>query len=491
MNNRDNTTEPPVGKREAGILLHPSSLPGEGEFGELGVEALHFIDFLSAAGQQVWQVLPLGPVHEDLSPYQALSAFAGNPVLIGRDWLLGGLRKRPDWQADWAHLPKPDLIGHCRQYCLADAVERQAYTDFCQAQASWLDDYARFMLLKKRFAGQGWFDWPVQYRDRDQAALDQLSEEAEEELAYLRYEQYVFYSQWQQVRDYARQHRVRILGDMPIFVAYDSADVWACREAFLLDESGHPTVVAGVPPDYFSDTGQRWGNPHYDWEWMEADGFRWWHWRVEQHLQLFDLFRIDHFRGFEASWEIPAWEETAINGRWIKVPGDELFASLKARFGDLPIIAEDLGVITEEVTALRKKYQLPGMLILQFAFDSGPDNPYLPHSHTVDSVVYTGTHDNDTTLGWFNALDEGRREQVMAYLGHPKDPMPWALIEAAYASVAQMAIIPMQDVLELGSEYRMNIPGVAQGNWRWRFQWEQLAAEQAGRLAELCQRYHR
>ncbi|MBW6476131.1 MAG: 4-alpha-glucanotransferase, partial [Chromatiales bacterium] len=282
MNNRDNTTEPPVGKREAGILLHPSSLPGEGEFGELGVEALHFIDFLSAAGQQVWQVLPLGPVHEDLSPYQALSAFAGNPVLIGRDWLLDGLRKRPDWQADWAHLPKPDLIGHCRQYCLADAVERQAYTDFCQAQASWLDDYARFMLLKKRFAGQGWFDWPVQYRDRDQAALDQLSEEAEEELAYLRYEQYVFYSQWQQVRDYARQHRVRILGDMPIFVAYDSADVWACREAFLLDESGHPTVVAGVPPDYFSDTGQRWGNPHYDWEWMEADGFRWWHWRVEQ-----------------------------------------------------------------------------------------------------------------------------------------------------------------------------------------------------------------
>ncbi|MBW6477662.1 MAG: 4-alpha-glucanotransferase, partial [Chromatiales bacterium] len=242
---------------------------------------------------------------------------------------------------------------------------------------------------------------------------------------------------------------------------------------------------------YFSATGQRWGNPHYDWEWMEADGFRWWHWRVEQHLQLFDLFRIDHFRGFEASWEIPAWEETAINGRWIKVPGDELFASLKARFGDLPIIAEDLGVITEEVTALRKKYQLPGMLILQFAFDSGPDNPYLPHSHTVDSVVYTGTHDNDTTLGWFNALDEGRREQVMAYLGHPKDPMPWALIEAAYASVAQMAIIPMQDVLELGSEYRMNIPGVAQGNWRWRFQWEQLAAEQAGRLAELCQRYHR
>lgn len=477
--------------REAGILLHPSSLPGEGEDGELGDEALRFIDFLAAAGQRIWQVLPLGPVHSDRSPYQSLSAFAGNPDLIGRYWLLDDLRATSAWQSDWEHLPKADLIALSQQYCLDDAEQHEDYRDFCHQQASWLDDFAMFCLLKKRFDGAGWCDWPSEYRDRDTVALDTLLEQSVEELSAFRYQQYLFYSQWHRIRRYAAGQGIRILGDMPIFVAYDSVDVWACRDAFLLDETGHPTVVAGVPPDYFSATGQRWGNPHYDWEWMEADGFHWWHWRVEQYLQLFDLFRIDHFRGFEACWEIPAWEETAMHGRWIKVPGDELFASLHERFEQLPIIAEDLGVITEEVTALRKKYHLPGMLILQFAFDSGPDNPYLPHNHTVDSVVYTGTHDNDTTMGWYQSLDEGRRQQVMEYLGHPNDPMPWALIESAYASVAQMAIIPMQDVLELGSEQRMNIPGVAEGNWRWRFQWGDLPKDRAARLAALCERYAR
>lgn len=477
--------------REAGILLHPTSLPGEGAFGELGPEALRFIDFLHAAGQTIWQVLPLGPVHEDMSPYQSLSAFAGNPALIGRDWLIEMLAELPDWQADWAHLPKADLIGHCRTYALQHPTLRDEFDSFCQAQASWLGDYAEFMCLKQRFSQAGWFDWPVAYRDRELAAMQALTEANSDVLDGFRVEQFLFYRQWQRVRDYASEHGIRILGDMPIFVAYDSVDVWACRDAFLLDESGHATVVAGVPPDYFSATGQHWGNPHYDWEWMEADDFKWWHWRVAQYLELFDLFRIDHFRGFEACWEIPAWEETAVNGRWIKVPGDALFASLKQGFAELPIIAEDLGIITEEVTALRKKYDLPGMLILQFAFDSGPDNPYLPHNHTVDSVVYTGTHDNDTTMGWYHSLDERRRALVVEYLAHPADPMPWALIDAAYASVARMAIIPMQDVLELGSEHRMNIPGVAQGNWRWRFQWEQLASEQAGRLKALCERYGR
>ena len=478
-------------RRECGILLHPTSLPGEGEFGELGMEALRFIDFLASAGQRIWQVLPLGPVHEDRSPYQSLSAFAGNPALLGRQWLLALLRETAPWQADWEHLPKAALLGHCRQYELADAPARQAFEAFCQEQASWLDDFSLFMHLKQRFAGRGWSDWPPEYRDRDLVALDTVRRENAAELEQIAYEQYLFYRQWRTIREYARQQGVRILGDMPIFVAYDSVDVWACRDAFLLDEQGHPTVVAGVPPDYFSATGQRWGNPHYDWEWMEADGFRWWRWRIEQHLQLFDCFRIDHFRGFEACWEIPAWEETAINGRWVKVPGDELFASLQARFGSLPIVAEDLGVITEEVTALRRKYRLPGMLILHFAFDSGPDNPYLPHNHTPDSVVYTGTHDNDTTLGWYSSLDEGQRQRVLDYLGHPSKPMPWSLIEAAYASVAQWAIIPMQDVLELGAEHRMNVPGVAQGNWRWRFQWEQLPPERAQQLRELAVRYDR
>jgi 4-alpha-glucanotransferase len=278
---------------------------------------------------------------------------------------------------------------------------------------------------------------------------------------------------------------------MPIFVAHDSADVWACRTAFELDEAGNPTVVAGVPPDYFSETGQRWGNPLYDWDWMEADGFDWWHRRIAHQWLLYDLLRIDHFRGFEACWEIPAHEETAINGRWIKVPGDEMFASLAARFGELPILAEDLGIITDEVTALRKKYGFPGMLILQFAFDSGPDNPYLPHNHHEDSVVYTGTHDNDTTVGWFDSLSQGQREQVLEYLGHPRDPMPWPLIETAYASVARQAIIPLQDGLCLGGEHRMNTPGTTVGNWRWRFQWADVPEELASRLAELVVRYGR
>lgn len=477
------------GTREAGVLLHPTSLPGEGAQGELGDEALRFIDFLAAAGQKIWQVLPLGPVHDDFSPYQSLSAFAGNPALIGRYWLLDDLRKTAAWQKDWEHLPKDDLIQLCHQHCLVD--EQQSYALFCQQQASWLDDFALFCLLKARFDGSGWFDWPTEYRDRDEQSLEALRKEVAEELSVYCYQQYLFYSQWQRIRDYAATRGIRILGDMPIFVAFDSVDVWACRDAFLLDETGHPTVVAGVPPDYFSATGQRWGNPHYDWEWMEADGFHWWHWRIEQYLQLFDSFRIDHFRGFEACWEIPAWEDTAVNGRWVKVPGDELFASLYRHFGKLPIIAEDLGVITDEVTELRKKYHLPGMLILHFAFDSGPDNPYLPHHHTIDSVVYTGTHDNDTTMGWYNSLDNGRRQQVMEYLGHPVAPMPWALIDSAYASVAQTAIIPMQDILELGSEHRMNIPGVAEGNWRWRFQWGDLPGDRAARLATLCERYNR
>jgi 4-alpha-glucanotransferase len=482
---------PPATHRGAGILLHPTSLPGEGPSGELGDEALRFIDFLAEAGQRIWQVLPLGPVHEDLSPYQSLSAFAGNPALIGRQWLLEGLRTCPAWQEAWSQLGKAALIEQCHQHCMGDPAQHRDFQDFCRQQASWLEDYALFMLLKQRFDGLGWYDWPVVYRDRDPAALAALRHEAGEALQGYRYEQFLFYTQWQRVRAYAHTRGIDILGDMPIFVAYDSADVWACRDAFLLDEGGHPTVVAGVPPDYFSVTGQRWGNPHYDWEWMEADEFRWWHWRIAQHLQLFDMFRIDHFRGFEACWEIPAWEETAINGRWVKVPGDQLFASLEAQFGRLPIIAEDLGVITEEVTALRKKYRLPGMLILQFAFDSGPDNPYLPCNHTPDSVVYTGTHDNDTTMGWYQGLDVAQQQRVLGYLGHPAESMPWALIEAAYASVAQWAIIPMQDMLELGSEHRMNTPGVTQGNWQWRFQWAQLPGALPSRLAKLCKRWER
>lgn len=476
--------------REAGILLHPTSLPGIGPYGELGDEALRFIDFLADAGQRIWQVLPLGPVHEDLSPYQSLSAFAGNADLIGGDWLRDSLPQ--DLRSSGVEqLSRSQLIHLHYQSCNQAGNDSTGFRAFCQQQRYWLDDYVLFRVLKDRFGQQCWSDWPEEYRDRHTDAMESIERETADALGRYRYEQYLFYSHWHRVRAYANDRGIRIMGDMPIFVAYDSADVWANRNAFLLDEAGTPTVVAGVPPDYFSATGQRWGNPHYDWEWMESDGFAWWHRRVAQHLELFDLFRVDHFRGFEACWEIPAHEDTAINGRWVKVPGDELFASLKAEFGDLPIIAEDLGVITDEVVALRKKYALPGMLILQFAFDSGPENPYLPHNHTEDSVVYTGTHDNDTTMGWFGSLQPDQQHRVWEYLGFPQVSMPWALIECAYASVARQAIIPMQDVLELGSEHRMNTPGVPQGNWRWRFQWESLLPESVSMLRAFCHRYGR
>lgn len=475
-------------QRESGILLHPTSLPGAGTFGELGDEALRFVDFLAAAGQRLWQVLPLGPVHEDLSPYQSLSAFAGNPSLIGSQWLRESLPLHV--QEGSERLSRDELVALHYQ-CHLQSAGDEAFEEFRRQQAHWLQDYAMFRVLRQRFHGQGWNEWPVEVRDREPEALEQFRREQQEAIGHVEYQQFLFYTHWHRVRGYANEKGIRILGDMPIFVAYDSADVWANRGAFLLDEAGNPTVVTGVPPDYFSETGQRWGNPHYDWEWMESDGFKWWHQRIAQHLELFDLFRVDHFRGFESSWEIPAHEETAINGRWVKVPGDELFSSLSSTFGELPIVAEDLGVITPEVTALRKKYKLPGMLILQFAFDSGADNPYLPHNHSEDSVVYTGTHDNDTTVGWFDKLDEGQRHRVMEYLGYPSEPMPWALIECVYASVAQQAVVPMQDILSLGSEQRMNTPGVPQGNWRWRFQWELLPGEITEKLARLSECYGR
>jgi 4-alpha-glucanotransferase len=478
-----------LAQRGAGVLLHPTSLPGDGPFGELSDEALRFIDFLTAAGQRIWQVLPLGPVHEDLSPYQSFSAFAGNPELIGRHWLLDELPH--DMQNDSAKLTRMELVAlHYQLYRKARRFSEQ-FKSFCAQQAHWLDDYAVFRVLKDHFDCRQWNEWPVEFRDRHTDALAVLRQEKMEQVDLYRIEQFFFYRQWHRVKEYANERGIAILGDMPIFVAYDSADVWVQRNAFLLDEQGEPTVVTGVPPDYFSATGQRWGNPHYDWEWMETDGYSWWKQRVAQHLELYDMFRVDHFRGFESSWEIPVHEETAVNGRWVKVPGEALFSTLQNHFGELPILAEDLGIITPEVTALRRKFHFPGMLILQFAFDGQNDNPYLPHNHTEDSVVYTGTHDNDTTLGWFNSLPDWKQNQVMKYLGFPHEAMPWPLIECAYASPAHQAIIPLQDILSLGSEHRMNVPGVQQGNWRWRFDWNDVTPEVVERLRNLTGRYAR
>ncbi len=479
-----------LAQRAAGVLLHPTSLPGDGEFGELGQEALRFIDFLVDSGQRIWQVLPIGPVHEDLSPYQSFSAFAGNANLIGRHWLMEELPQQMQ-DSKYLTMSRMELVTLHYQLYLKSGHLAEQFHAFCEQQSDWLDNYALFRVLKELYGGRQWNEWPEQYRDRDDEALQALLQDESQRFDLYRFKQFLFYRQWQRVRRYANERGIAILGDMPIFVAYDSADVWSQRSAFLLDDEGNPTVVAGVPPDYFSATGQRWGNPHYDWEWMEADNFSWWKRRVAQQLDLYDMFRVDHFRGFEASWEIPVYEDTAVNGRWVKVPGKSLFIALQEHFGDLPILAEDLGVITPEVTALRREFHFPGMLILQFAFDGESDNPYLPHNHSEDSVVYTGTHDNDTTMGWFNSLPEWKRNSVMQYLDSSPEEMPWPLIESAYASVARQVIVPLQDILGLGGEHRMNVPGVPQGNWRWRFDWSEITPEIVERLHNLTRHYTR
>ncbi len=475
--------------RRAGILLHPTSLPS----GVLGHDAYRFVDFLRASGLRLWQVLPLGPTHQDRSPYQSLSVHAGNPELIDVEGLReqGWLGEQPGDVSD-PGVRQALLRQACANFhAHASQDARREYEHFVARHAGWLEDYALFQALKQHYPS-GWWQWPQALRDRDPEALRQAREQFFTDYQQALFEQFVFFRQWQALRTYANERGVALLGDVPIFVAHDSADVWTRREYFLLDEQGRATVVAGVPPDYFSATGQRWGNPLYDWQRLAGDGYRWWLTRLETQLALFDCVRIDHFRGFEAYWEIPAGEETAVNGRWVKGPGAEFFRALQQRWGErLPLVAEDLGLITAEVEQLRRQFRLPGMKILQFAFDGGADNPYLPHHHERNAVVYTGTHDNDTTLGWFQGLDEAQRERVYAYFGRPREDMPWMLIRQAMASVARWAIVPMQDVLALDGRHRMNVPGVAQGNWRWRFDWPQCPPGLEARLHQLVACYGR
>ncbi len=474
--------------------MHPTSLPGPMSCGELGPEAHRFIEFLAAAGISAWQMLPIAPTHGDLSPYTVLSVHAGNPALISLAWLEGR-----GWLA-----PKPiggDDIDGYRQRCLIEAHEgyqrfasddqRHAFEQFRARHHYWLEDYALFQAIRQHQENRHWLSWPEPLRDCEPAALREVQALLFKEIEQICFEQFVFFEQWRELHEHARHCGIALFGDVPIFVAHDSAEVWRHREYFTLDEHGNAVVVAGVPPDYFSETGQRWGNPLYRWERMEADGFQWWKQRFATQLELFDWLRIDHFRGFDAYWEIPAHEETAINGHWVKAPGDALFAALQETFETLPLVAEDLGIITPEVEALRKKYGMPGMKILQFAFDGDASNPYLPHQHTLDSVVYTGTHDNDTTLGWYSAQSDAQKQRIHEYLGFPDEEMPWALIRSALASVSRLAVIPMQDVLALGSEHRMNVPGVAEGNWRWRFDWSQVEEGLAQRLNHLVGLYGR
>jgi len=475
-------------------LLHPTSLPGAQGNGTLGREAYHFVDFLVECGVRVWQMLPLGPTHEDGSPYQCTSVHAGNASLIDLERLVEqGWLKAERLATPTAHDDRRALLVAAHQGFLRHAAQedRDALALFKERHVGWLDDYALYVALKHSFAGRTWANWPAQLRDREPAALRDAGEKLCGAVEQACFEQFLFYRQWEALKGYANGRGIQIFGDMPIFVAHDSAEVWAQREYFALDEQGKLEVVAGVPPDYFSATGQLWGNPHYRWDRMEADGFAWWLDRIKTHLHMFDMIRIDHFRGFESYWEVPAGRDTAVEGRWVKAPGDALFMKLRKSFNPLPLLAEDLGVITPEVDALRKKHRLPGMKILQFAFDGGPDNPYLPHAHQEDSVVYTGTHDNDTTLGWYKALPEDTRHYVREYLGFSSEPMPWALMRCALASVARLAIVPLQDVLMLDSAHRMNTPGTTQGNWRWRFTWEQVPDGTVERLRRLIELYGR
>jgi 4-alpha-glucanotransferase len=506
----DAAVAPAVKTRRSGILLHPTSLPGPHGIGDLGPAARSWIDTLAAARQGWWQVLPLGPTGFGDSPYQCFSAFAGNPYLVSPDALVAdGLLDTADLAGAGFPPARVDFgpviefkvrllrrawerFGHD-----ASASLRDAFAAFRASESAWLDDYALFKAIKEERGGASWLGWDAELRERHPAALAKARNRlrgASDEHAF---RQFLFFRQWHALREHAVARGVRILGDVPIFVSSDSADVWAHPEFFRLDAEHRPAVVAGVPPDYFSATGQLWGNPLYDWDTLRADGFRWWIARLRATLELVDRVRVDHFRGFEAYWEVEAGMPTAAVGRWVPGPGAVLFEALRAAFGALPILAEDLGVITPEVDALREQFGLPGMRVLQFAFGSGPSDRFLPHHYDRHTAVYTGTHDNDTTCGWYATLPEPEKTFLHRYLGYgtsdapPAGDIVWELIRQAWGSVADLAIVPLQDLLELGSEARMNTPAQAGGNWGWRVTASQLADPRFERLANLTQLYDR
>jgi 4-alpha-glucanotransferase len=486
---------PVLYRRRAGILLHPTSLPGPEPHGTLGRDAYYFIDFLARHRQSVWQMLPIGPPAEGLSPYQSLSVQAGNPALISLEVLV-------DWGwLDTAQITSAVLESAPARTAAVAAVEQRLrergargdlkdYARFLSNERYWLDDYALFRALRDRH-GSPWTSWPAALRDRHAGALRKAAENLAPELAALRFEQFVFFKQWHALKRYANERGVLIFGDMPIFAGHDSADVWAGRQWFRLDANGLPEVEAGAPPDAFADEGQHWGNPLYAWDAHLADGFRYWRERCSGQLALFDLLRIDHFRGFCAAWEVPQGSPNGRNGRWAQAPGEQLFDAMLKHFPKLPFVAEDLGHITPDVVALRERYGYPGMKVLQFAFDGDPANPYLPHNHTENAVIYTGTHDNDTTLAWYQELPADRKVQLRSYLGHDDPPMPEALNRLAFASVCRLAILPMQDVMRLGHGHRMNYPNTKAGNWCWRFDWSQVTAQLADQLTQWTQLYGR
>jgi 4-alpha-glucanotransferase len=491
-------------KRAAGILLHPTSLPGPYGIGDLGPAAHRFVDFLADAGQRLWQVLPLGPTGFGDSPYATRSAFAGSPLLLSPEQLFHDGLLSAD---DLAGLPEfpPDRVMYEEVERVKFTLLRRAYERFRDRppsehdalaafrarQSAWLEDFALFMALRDANGGAPWTTWEPGLVHHDEPVLARYRQQLADEIDFHVFLQFLFDRQWSALRRHANERGIRIIGDIPIFVAHDSADVWAHQNLFLLNDDGSPAVVAGVPPDYFSPTGQRWGNPLYRWDVMAASGFRWWIDRFRTMLDLVDLIRIDHFRGFVAGWEVPAEHATAEHGRWAPGPGEQLFQAAAAELGPLPIIVEDLGTITPDVIALRERLGYPGMKVLQFAFGDDARNPYLPHNYEPHCVVYTGTHDNDTTAGWFATRPPHEREAVLRYLGRKDCDIVWELLRLALASVAEMAIAPLQDVLGLGSEARLNFPGQPTNNWRWRYREEQLTPETGKRLRDLCATYGR
>jgi 4-alpha-glucanotransferase len=490
-------------QRSAGILLHPTSLPSLCGIGDLGPAAYAWVDALARARQRWWQILPLGPTGYGDSPYSVFSAFAGNPNLISpqllaRDDLLSPGEFAAQWPADRVEYGpiiayKAGLTAQAWDHFQAGrgAGLRPEFEEFCAQETAWLDDFALFMALKEAHGGLSWHDWPEELVQREPGALQQAREDLAEEMELHRFRQFLFYRQWRALKQYAQQHNVCLIGDLPIFVADDSADVWVNPELFLLDQQRRPVLVSGVPPDYFSQTGQLWGNPLYNWPAHQRSGYAWWTARLRAALRQVDRIRLDHFRGFEAYWEVPAGQTTAEKGRWVKGPGADFFRVLRDKLGSLPLIAEDLGVITPEVRQLRMQFDLPGMRILQFAFGGAPERRFLPHRHERNTVVYTGTHDNDTTQGWYQRLNADELRFFRRYAPSTDQEVSWDLIRLAWMSVADYAIAPLQDVLSLGGEARMNHPGRPSGNWRWRFRAEMLTEELLNRLAELTEVYER
>ena len=487
--------------RSSGILLHPTSLPGPFGIGDIGPEAYRWVDTLAAAKQRWWQVLPLGPTGGLGSPYQSFSAFAGNvslisPELLTRDGLLpndffagqGFNAERVEF--DKVAAAKEGMVRAAWDRFSAGHPLKGEFEGYRAQEAAWLTDYARFMAFRAALGGRSLEDWPDDLRTRKPSAVAEMEKAVRKEVLILEFGQFLFDRQWQALRTYAKEKKVGLFGDAPIFVSGDSSDVWANPDQFQLDSAGKPTAVAGVPPDYFNEDGQLWGNPLYDWKAMAATGYSWWTARLARNLAQVDLIRLDHFRGFAAAWHVPVGETTAKDGQWVDGPRGELFRAMTAKLGPLPVVAEDLGLITPDVAALLAETGFPGMKVLQFMMGE-PANPYWPHNCEPHAVVYTGTHDNDTTVGWWAALSDENRTRLGEYIGHWIEKPHWDLIRLAWASVGVLAFAPLQDVMGAGTEARMNMPGVADGNWAWRFRWEQIPAGAIDRLAEWTVRYNR